>query len=79
MDVTLKLVLWLHLVSVALAGTSAFGGPVVLRMMRRADPALVPAYKQMAATFSALGRMALVLLILTGLGRFGANTVACRG
>lgn len=67
MDLSIKLILWVHLVSLALAGCSAFALPMVLGMMAKAEPAQRSVFGQVAAKLAALGRMALVLLILSGL------------
>lgn len=60
------LALWLHLMSLALAGCSAFAIPATLGLMRRAEPSQRPVFGQVIARLAALARMALVLLILTG-------------
>ena len=67
MDIAIKLILWVHLMSLALAGCAAFGGPVVLALMRGAETSQRAAIAPVLAKLAALGRMALVLLILTGL------------
>lgn len=66
METTNTLVIWVHLVSLALAGCASFGIPVVLGLMSRAEPAQKPVLGQVVSRLAALGRMALVLLILTG-------------
>jgi putative membrane protein len=66
MDIAIKLILWVHLMSLALAGSAAFGGPAVLALMRAADASQRAALAPVLAKLAALGRMALVLLILTG-------------
>ncbi len=79
MELTVKLILWLHLVSVALAGSTAFALPVVRRMAVSADPALKPAFMPIMNKLAALGRMALVLLILSGLGLIWAKYGGFKG
>lgn len=66
MELGINLVLWVHLVSLALAGCSGFAIPAVLGLMSRAEPAQKPAFGQAVAKLAALARMALVLLILSG-------------
>lgn len=66
MELSNNLVIWVHLMSLALAGCSAFAIPAVLGLMSRAEPAQKPAFGQVVARLASLGRMALVLLILTG-------------
>jgi uncharacterized membrane protein len=66
MELSIKLVLWVHLISLALAGCSVFALPMVLRLMGLADPAQRPALGQVVAKLASFGRMALVLLILSG-------------
>lgn len=66
METSIQLTLWLHLVSLALSGTATFGVPMVLGMMGRAEAAQKPTFAAVAAKLSSLGRMALVLMILSG-------------
>jgi uncharacterized membrane protein len=66
MELGIKLVLWVHLVSLALAGCSGFAIPAVLGLMTRAEAAQKPAFGMAIAKLAALARMALVLLILSG-------------
>jgi uncharacterized membrane protein len=67
MDIFVKLILWVHLLSLVLAGCATFAAPAVRRMMMKADAGQRPVYVPILAKLSALGRMALVLLILSGL------------
>lgn len=73
MDLTFKLLLWLHLVSVALAGATAFGMPLMRRLAAQAAPEHRPAFPAIMNGLAALGRMALVLLILSGLAMVWAR------
>ena len=66
MELGMKLVLWVHLVSLALAGCSAFAGPLVLSMRDKAIATEKPVFGQVTAKLASLGRMALVLMILSG-------------
>lgn len=66
MELGMKLVLWVHLVALALAGCSAFAAPLVLAMRDKGTAAEKPVFGQVSAKLAALGRMALVLLILSG-------------
>ncbi len=66
METLNTLLLWLHLMSVALAGCAAFAIPAVLGLMRRSEPAQRPVFGMVIGRLAALARMALVLLILTG-------------
>ncbi len=68
MELTAKLILWVHLSSLLLAGCATFAAPLVARMMAQADAAQRPVFGPILAKLSALGRMALVLLVLSGLG-----------
>jgi putative membrane protein len=67
MGIAINLILWVHLVSVALAGSTAFSMPLLRRMAAQAEPAHRPVFMPIMAKLAALGRMALVLLILSGL------------
>ena len=66
MELGMKLVLWVHLVALALAGCSAFAAPLVLSMRDKATAAEKPVFGQVTAKLASLGRMALVLMILSG-------------
>ena len=66
METLNTLLLWLHLMSVALAGCAAFAIPAVLGLLRRSEPAQRPVFGMVIGRLAALARMALVLLILTG-------------
>ena len=66
MELALKLGLWLHLLSLSLAGAATFGVPALGTVMRNADAAQRPVLGRAVLRLAALGRMALVLLVLSG-------------
>lgn len=66
MELSIKLVLWIHLVSLALAGCSAFAIPAVLGLRAKAEATQMPVFGLVMAKLASLARMALVLLILSG-------------
>ena len=60
------LLLWLHLMAIAVAGASTFGIPVVAVAARKAAPELRPVLMAVARRLSMFGRGALVVLLVTG-------------
>ena len=66
MDLALKLALWIHLLSLSLGGAATFGVPVLGTVLRAADPVQRPGLGRAVLRLAALGRMALVLLVLSG-------------
>ncbi len=58
--------LWLHLMAIAVAGASTFGIPVVGAAARRATADHRPVLMAVARRLSMAGRGALVLLLVTG-------------
>ena len=60
------ILLWLHLMAIALAGASVFGIPVVGRVMRAASADAKPMLMGLARRLSMLGRGAVLVLIVTG-------------
>ncbi len=66
MELSANLALWVHLICLALAGASAFGGPALFGLMAKGDAAQKPVFAMAIARLAALGRMALVLMILSG-------------
>lgn len=66
MDIVFKLVFWLHLVSLAIGGAASFGVPALLGLALKAEPAQKPVFGQVILRLASVGRMAVVLLILTG-------------
>lgn len=66
MELLLSLALWVHLLSLALGGAASFGIPALLSVAATLEPAQRPAISKSIARLSALGRMAIALLILTG-------------
>jgi putative membrane protein len=67
MDLALTLALWIHLLSLALGGAASFGIPALLSVSATLEPAQRPAIGKSIAKLSALGRMAIALLVLTGI------------
>ena len=66
MDLALTLTLWIHLLSLSLGGAAIFGVPTLGKMLRAAEPAQRPALAKAVLRLAALGRMALVFLVLSG-------------
>jgi putative membrane protein len=66
MDIALTLTLWIHLLSLSLGGAAVFGVPALGTLMRKAEPAQRPPLGKAIMRLASLGRMALVLLVLTG-------------
>jgi putative membrane protein len=66
MDLALTLTLWLHLLSLSLGGAAVFGVPALGTMLRKAEPAQRPPLAKAVMRLAALGRTALMLLVLTG-------------
>jgi hypothetical protein len=68
MPTTLQILLWLHLLAFSLGGAAVFGIPVVGARVAKASPEARPTLFAIANMLSSLGRGALVVLLLTGLG-----------
>lgn len=66
MELLFKLVLWLHLLGLAIGGAATFGIPAVLALAMKADPPHKPVFGQAIQRLSVVARGALLLLILTG-------------
>ena len=66
MELALTLTLWIHLLSLALGGAATFGVPALGSVMRGAEPAQRQALGRAVMRLAALGRMALVLLVVSG-------------
>jgi protoporphyrinogen IX oxidase len=66
MDVLNNILLWLHLIALALGGVAAFGIPVVGSMMPTATPETRPTLVKIAERLSTIGRAGLGTLIVTG-------------
>lgn len=60
------ILVWLHLMAIALAGASVFGIPVVGRVMQSASADARPMLMGLARRLSMLGRGAVLVLIVTG-------------
>lgn len=60
--------LWVHLLALAMGGAASFGIPVVGAAMGGASPEARPTLAAIAERLSKLGRVAIGLLILTGIG-----------
>ena len=60
------ILVWLHLMAIALAGASVFGIPVVGQVMRAAPADAKPMLMGLARRLSMLGRGAVLVLIVTG-------------
>lgn len=66
MELALKLGLWVHLLSLSLAGAAVFGVPALGTVMRSVDGVQRQALGRAVMRLAALGRMALVLLVVSG-------------
>ena len=66
MDVVNNLLLWLHLMALALGGTAAFGIPVVGRKMPTAAAEMRPTLLSIMHGLSSVGRAGIGTLIVTG-------------
>jgi len=66
MDIIIILVLWVHLLSLGLGGTAAFGISVVGSKMPTAAPEARPTLLKVMQDLSTIGRIGLGLLIITG-------------
>lgn len=60
------MLVWLHLMAIALAGAAVFGIPVVGRVMQSASAEARPMLMGLARRLSMLGRGAVLVLIVTG-------------
>ncbi|MEO6012051.1 MAG: hypothetical protein ABIQ30_00485 [Devosia sp.] len=61
-----SLLLWLHLLSLAVAGATIFGMPVIMANMAGVAPDVRPRIGAIAARLSMMSRGALVVLLVTG-------------
>jgi uncharacterized membrane protein len=66
MDIVVKLLFWVHLMSLAAGGAATFGIPVVGRQMRTAGPEMRPVLQSILKGLSNVGRTGIGLLIITG-------------
>ena len=66
MDIVNNLLLWVHLMALAMAGAAAFGLPVVGSKMASASAETRPVLFSVAKGISSVSRAALGLLIITG-------------
>lgn len=66
MDYLNSLLLWVHLVALALGGAATFGIPVAGRMIATATPEQRPLLFAVNKGLSTVGRTGLVLLLITG-------------
>jgi uncharacterized membrane protein len=66
MQIVLTLSLWLHLVSLGLGGAATFGIPVLLMVAEGAPAEVRPHFGALAMRLSFLGRVAIGLLIVSG-------------
>lgn len=66
MDIVIKLLLWLHIVALALGGAAAFGIPVVGSKMPTAAPETRPLLFKIMHGLSMLGRIGVGVLLVTG-------------
>jgi len=66
MDIAYSLLLWLHLVSLAVAGATVFGMPVIMSNMAGVGPDIRPRVGAIAKRLSMLSRGALVVLLISG-------------
>lgn len=66
MEILFKLVLWVHLVSIAIGGAASFGIPALLGLVAKAEPMQRPVFGQAIMRLAAIGRMGVALLIVTG-------------
>lgn len=67
MELALKLVLWIHFLSLALGGVATFGIPALMSVGATLEPAQRPVMGKAIMRLAALGRMALTLLVLSGI------------
>ena len=66
MDYLNSLLLWLHLISLAVAGATIFGMPVLMNNMAGVAPDVRPRVGAIAQRFSMMSRGALGVLVITG-------------
>ncbi len=66
MELVFKLVLWLHLTSIAIGGAASFGIPSLMSLSARAEPTQRPVFGMAIMRLAAVGRMAILFLALTG-------------
>ncbi|MBI4920566.1 MAG: hypothetical protein HY834_02360 [Devosia nanyangense] len=66
MDIVIKLLFWIHMVSLALGGVAAFGIPVVGMRMPTATAETRPLLFGIANALSNIGRAGIGLLLVTG-------------
>ena len=66
MDIIIILLLWVHLLSLGLGGTAAFGISVVGSKMPTAAPEARPTLLKIMHDLSTVGRIGIGLLIVTG-------------
>ncbi len=67
MDGLTTLALWVHFLSIGMAGMATFGIPVTLLASKGATPEQRPAIGAILMKLAGFGRMAIALLILSGL------------
>ena len=67
MDYLNSLLLWLHLISLAVAGATIFGMPVIMANMAGVAADVRPRVGAIAQRLSMMSRGALVVLLVTGL------------
>lgn len=81
MDIVYKLLLWVHLMALAMGGAATFGHPV-LGAIGASTPEARPHLMRVGRVITMIGRSAIVLLVLTGLAMmwlvhdWGAMSVA---
>lgn len=66
MDITFDILFWIHMVSLGLGGAAAFGIPIVGSRIGPAAPEVRPTLFHVAEMLSNVGRVAIVLLLITG-------------
>ena len=66
MDITFDILFWIHMVSLGLGGAAAFGIPIVGSRIGPAAPEVRPTLFHIAEMLSNVGRVAIVLLLITG-------------
>jgi putative membrane protein len=66
MDYLIQLLFWIHLVSLAVGGAAVFGIPIVGSRVPSATPEMRPVLFGIADRLSGIGRVALILLVITG-------------
>ena len=66
MDVIINLLIWIHILAFIAGGSNSVVGPIVGGRLATAGPELRPAYFSLMDRLSTVGKVSMVLLLITG-------------